>query len=640
MKNKFQKLTCLIIPFLLVACGASGAELSSSSSKTSRSSSQKSSSDRTSSERSTFNWSSSREPSSSSQKSSSTVAPHEHVWSSEWTYDDNNHWHACTVEGCNQKSDSAAHTYGEWQEVNLGTFLNDTQYQHSNVKMKTCSACGQFKLDDVNVLPEVRFVSDVPEEIEFATIAKSTDTDRPEVDGRLTITNVADSFKKTDVACTMKVRGNQTAGFPKKGFRIKLGGAMNLLGLNGGQKYKKWVLLADAKDSCIVRTAMGLSVSKAICVEDNVWVSDFTPVSVYLNDTYWGFYLLAEQKEAKEGRINVPVPAKNYTGIDIGYNFELDHYAEDEPKKADGGDPTFTLDYGNKFTRNSYSIENSLANFGPTTSYTINSDITDGPANTAINPNNSNQVKFIRDRMQALFEVLYQAAVNKKPYTIGNDDTDTAHYNKAYAASGKSIRECIEDNFDLDTWACGFIINAFSCPPDVGYSSFYMSFDNSATGAKKLRYDNPWDFDSNFGNRNNFITTADTSSGGKDPYYMDRTSNMWLQYLSKLDFFMNVVKEKWNKARENQAFENMFKLMRNYFKFYDYEARKNFQKWPEIKASDDNVGSYFGGELRDIFKKPSDRLKAQVETINWCAKRVNYLEKKFGGTRPDVDTGA
>ena len=270
--------------------------------------------------------------------------------------------------------------------------------------------------------------------------------------------------------------------------------------------------------------------------------------------------------------------------------------------------------------------------------YTLNSDIYDGPEGVALNPNNSNQVKFIRNRMQALFEVLYQAAIQKKAYTITGSASDPTVSN-AVAASGKTVKQCIEENFDLETWADGFIINAFACPPDLGYSSFYMSFDNSADGAKKLRFDNPWDFDSNFGNRNNFITSADSasSSGGwggssYDPYYMDRTSNMWLQYLGKLDFFMDIVKAKWNRACQNRAFERMFEMMNVYFKYYDYEARKNFQKWPEIKASDSQVGAYFSGELRDVFKDPSRRLEAQKETINWCTKRYNYLNKRWGAT--------
>ena len=122
----------------------------------------------------------------------------------------------------------------------------------------------------------------------------------------------------------------------------------NLLGLNNGKKFKKWVLFADAKDTALIRTGLGLYLSKAICQEDGIWTSDFTPVNVYLNDEYWGYYFLAEQKENKKGRINLPelddetLPL--YNGTDISYCFELDYYATNEAKKTDG-DPTFTVTY-------------------------------------------------------------------------------------------------------------------------------------------------------------------------------------------------------------------------------------------------------------------------------------------------------
>ncbi len=633
-----------MISFMAIGCSQGGA----SSSASQNNGDSKSSSTQNTSSGNGGRTSSSQAKSSSSQNKTSSVNGHIHEWETEWSYDETTHFHRC--KSCDAKKDITAHALPtEWQSVNLGEHLNDSAYRHSTIKAKVCPDCGYSKLDDADVLPRLNFQCD-PNDVNFAVTASSTDQgQRPEVSGTFTLDNVGSEFAFENVEGTMKVRGNQTAGFPKKGFRIKFKKARNMLDLNNGtgSGYKKWVLLADAKDSCIIRTGIGLTTSRAIAQGTAVWASNIYPVSVYLNGTYWGYYYLAEQKESKTGRINLPTVVDKYEGTDIGYCFELDHYAEDEPKKPDGGDPTFTLDYGDKFTRNSYSIESSLANFGPTTTYTMNSDITDVAVGegTPVNEKNSNQVKFIRDRMQALFEVLYQAAIKNKAYTVGNDPADTTKYNKAYAVSGKTVEQCIKDNFDLEAWAVGFIINAFSCPPDVGYSSFYMSFDNSANGAKKLRFDNPWDFDSNFGNRNNFITSADSASGGQwggsmDPYYMDRTSNMWLQYLGKLNFFMDVVKTKWNQVRENQVFENMFKLMRNYFKYYDYEARKNFTKWPEIKASDDNVGSYFGGELRDVFKDPKKRKDAQVETINWCSKRVNYLEKKFGGNRPNVNTGA
>ena len=149
----------------------------------------------------------------------------------------------------------------------------------------------------------------------------------------------------------MKVRGNQTAGFDKKGFQIKFDKKQSMLGLNGNKKFKKWVLLADAKDTTISRSALGLELSKGVIADDSkVWSTDYTPVSVYLNNTYWGMYMLAEAKEVKDGRINLPEPEEDVidpetgeettvpiTTTAIGYNFELDYYARNEAQKGAEG---------------------------------------------------------------------------------------------------------------------------------------------------------------------------------------------------------------------------------------------------------------------------------------------------------------
>ncbi len=499
----------------------------------------------------------------------------------------------------------------------------------ANNSSSNAPASSSAKTQYTPVLPELRFTSNVPEEISFATTATKDDLDRPSVAGKLSITNVEGDLGKTDLDCTMKVRGNQTAGWSKKAFTIKLESKDNLLGLNKSKKFKKWVLLADAKDTTLIRSAAGLYISKAISKHDSkVWTADFTPVSVYLNNQYWGYYYLADQKEVKSNRIDLPAPEDNYTGVDIGYCFELDYYGKDEPKKADHGDPTFNLDYGNMFTRSSYNIESSLANFGPTTTYTMLSDITDGPADAAVNATNSNQVAFMQARLQALFTVLYQATQNH---------AKTINENNQVVDFDGTVEEAIRANFDLATWTDGFIINAFTCPPDVGYSSFYMSFE------KKLRFDCPWDFDSNFGNRRDFITTANSSSGGNqwggsgyDPYYMDRTSNMWLQYLGKLDFFMNDVKAKWNTVRQDESFEDMFHMMRTYWNTYDGEIQHNHEKWPVNDAAENNSFD----EIREPYKYVRNYKEAEAETISWCEKRINYLENRWApeAHRPGVNT--
>lgn len=497
------------------------------------------------------------------------------------------------------------------------------------------------------VIPELKFTSDVASEINFATTATKSDLSRPEVKGKFTLTNCDDTYKKTDVVGTMKVRGNQTAGWAKKGFRIKFDSKLNLLGLNEGRKFKKWILLADAKDTTLSRTALGLYVAKGIVKdEDNVWVSDYTPVNVYLNNEYWGFYYLCEQKEVKSGRVNLPEPAENTTSVNIGYCFELDHYADSagspneasEVAKGKDGDPTFRVKYSPKMEQGRPS--GPLAT-GQVNTYTMLSDITDCTepdkhceadytnvqnngqlSNNSQQRSNSNQLDFIRDRVEALYQVLYQAAVNKTAKEINE--------NNQVVNSTKTVQQVMDQHFNLASWVDGYILHAFTVAPDLGYSSFYMSYDNSASGDKKLRFDVPWDFDSNFGNRNNFYVNAEGDT------YVENTYNTWMYLFSKLEFFKNMVKTKWNQLREEKLFENMFKMLNAHFADHDGEIKRDHQKWPKNDAADMNINNF--DEIREPYKDPAKYKEAEEETINWCAKRVNFLEKKWGNNRPNVST--
>ena len=493
-------------------------------------------------------------------------------------------------------------------------------------------------------LPQIRVTfSKTDPNANFATVATKSDLTRPEVDGKISITNVGDSYAKTDVPCTFKVRGNQTANWSKKAFRIKLSNKANLLGLNGGKKFKKWVLLADAKDTTLIRSAAGFYLARSVIQEgDKVWTSDYTPVTVYLNDEYWGMYYLAEQKEVKEGRVQLE-EAEGNTSIEIGYCFELDHYADSagspdeasEIRKGAEGDPTFRMKYAPEMVQGR--PQGPLAT-GQVNTYTMLSDISDGPTNehvqadytnvqnngqlsqNSVKTSNSAQLSFIRARMEASYTVLYQAAMKNKAYEI-NDQNEAV-------ISTKSVQEVMNQHFNLNAWADGYIINGFSVPPDLGYSSFYMSYDNTPTGDHKLRYDVPWDFDSNFGNRNNFYVNADGDE------YVNNTYNTWLFLLSKLSFFKDIVKTKWNKLRDDKVFEGMFDMMKTFWKDNDGEIRKNHEKWPQNDAAHQPPNNF--DEIRNPYKDPAQYKEAEAETLSWCVKRVNYLEKQWGKNRANI----
>ena len=600
-----------MMPFLLIGCSVLPENSSSSVNKASGTS---------------VNSSGQTSKDSSASKTSTSSTGHTHVWATTWSYDSRNHWHACRGSGCEEVKDLASHTFGDWENVtSVSSLPTELKYAYANITRKRkCTVCDYMEVDGTNILPEIRFNFDPTDEhADFATVATKSDISRPEVKGTITVTNCDEQYQMTDVVAGMKVRGNQTAGWAKKGFRIKFDKKQNVLGLNGGQKYKKWILLADAKDTCLIRSALGLSLSNTITKDDDkVWAADYTPVTVYLNNQYWGYYYLAEQKEVKEGRINLPEPEEYYDGVDIGYCFELDHYARSEPgenQKGVDGDPSFEVTYRPQMVRGT--ITGNLAAGGITT-YTLLSDIPDKSTTVYTTEKNSVQVAWIDKRVEALYEILYYASKNN----VAKDIND----NNEVVSTTLSVRETIEKNFDLNAWAEGIIINAYSCPPDLGYSSFYMSFDNSPTGDKKLRFDCPWDFDSNFGNRKNFIVNA-------DELYMNSTHNMWIQLIYGLNFFVNdYVKPKWNALREAEVFEDMFHMMNQYFTDYDAEIKRNHYKWPQNDAAHMPPNNF--DEIRSPFEDPAKYKDAEAETIRWCSRRVNYLESVWGTGRPDVNT--
>ena len=657
MKNVLQKITCLMIAFMVVGCGQAPSSDKAPESQASTSVAPSSQSEQTPT--------SSTSPTSSEQApSSAATSQHEHLWASAYEYDETNHWHKCRYSNCTEVNDLEPHDFSEPAEVNPGSLSGADKYAYAIPKAKTCKKCGYTVLTEgTNLLPELHFdfketnTAGDPQEVEFMNIAKKNDIKRPEVEGTYTLTNCpVSSMNFSKVPGTMKVRGNQTAGWAKKGFRIKFDKKRNVLGLNNGGKWKKWVLLADAKDTCLIRTDLGLYISRQVCQdEDQIWVCDCTPVTVYLNGEYWGYYYLAEQKEVKPddtGIQRVRLPEAEGDSVEIGYCFELDHYADaagsnddsSEIAKGVDGDPTFRMRYIPEIKQGSPS--GPLAT-GKVYTYTMLSDITDGPSdvhvqadyskvenggwnnagapsNGATKTSNSAQLSFIRDRMELLYQVLYNAAINNAAKEISDSGE--------IVSSTKTVEEVIRQYFDVASWVDCSIIMAVVIPPDLGYSSFYMSYDNTPTGDHKLRFDCPWDFDSNFGNRNNFYVD------GKTDTYVENTFNTWIYLFNKIAFFKNAVKAKWNALRDAQVFEGAISMIKERFTVYDAEIHRNHYKWPQNDAAHQPPNNF--DEIRNPYKDPAQYKEAEAETIKWLANRINYLETKWGSGHTNISTTA
>ena len=70
-------------------------------------------------------------------------ATHTHTWSTEWSSDEDNHWHACTGEDCDAVNDEAAHTWDGGEVTTPATF------EAPGVMTYTCTVCDATKTEDI-----------------------------------------------------------------------------------------------------------------------------------------------------------------------------------------------------------------------------------------------------------------------------------------------------------------------------------------------------------------------------------------------------------------------------------------------------------------------------------------------------------
>lgn len=150
-------------------------------------------------------------------------------------------------------------------------------------------------------------------------------------------------YKDLDsVSAGIRVRGNSTSAKPKRPYRIKFDKKQSLFGL---KKNKSWALLADYMDASKMKNHMAFSFSKMLRGEN-----EFTPqpnhVEVYLNGDYLGLYLLTENIDEKEGRMDLGVEDGYFTSLfDEDNRFDLNDFPLMYERDASApGDPKSVLD--------------------------------------------------------------------------------------------------------------------------------------------------------------------------------------------------------------------------------------------------------------------------------------------------------
>ena len=415
------------------------------------------------------------------------------------------------------------------------------------------------------------------------------------VDATVSVSDCEDEYLMDDVSAEVKVRGNATLNYEKKPIRIKFSKKQNMLGLNEGEKYKNWVLLADYKDISLSNNAAAFFLGNLILGSDGYYCTDFCSVEVYLNGQYWGAYLLVEQQEAKDGRTSATEVPDDYTGFDIGYLFEYDgYYTQEGTSYLDGGegDPTFTMSYP------------AGAIYRGGIGYTVKSDLY-----------TKDQLDFLRNYLNNAFYIAYEA-------TKGNYYKFDENYNVVKDTAVTSDKEALSRVIDLQSLVDVYILNEICCDLDVDWSSFYLSLDLSAEGSKRIIFEAPWDWDSCFGLRFDVDAAVPDAKG----MYASTRNNPWIRLVTGEDWFWDMVREKWSEMKKYHVLDRTINLIRDQKSLYAEDYIANNQRWSNRITQGNHEANDILNSFRDV--NTAQALAADY-LINWLNNRFTYLDSQW-----------
>ncbi len=423
------------------------------------------------------------------------------------------------------------------------------------------------------------------------------------------------------LTANVKVRGNWTTNYEKKPLRIKFDEPQNMLGLNDGADMKNWLLLAEYKDRSMLRNKTIFSIANELYAEDGYYCTDAEFVEVYINDQYWGVYLLAEQQQINKDRVDITEAEEGYEGTDIGYFLEFDgyFYTEDELQRfhVDYNDnaPLTPYDGNGGGGRTSTCLPENQRDPCKDVGFTIKSDIY-----------SEAQRDFIANFVNCVYKIMYEAAYNDVAYVFNSD------YSAIEISEDITPQQAVEAVVDTKSLALAYIINELGCDADIYWSSFFMSVDFGPDGNKKLTFEAPWDFDSGVGNKarcetgRGFYASNIVPDVNGGPYHGGEyeTVNPWLVVLAYEDWYQQIIKECWTEAYDNGVFDRALEMIENDKIAYADEFTRNYGRWSNMQR-----GNEIESELCFKAKACLTHEAAANYLKEWLTTRIGFMNEHW-----------
>ena len=414
-----------------------------------------------------------------------------------------------------------------------------------------------------------------------------------------TLSNCDESFAFEGIGVNIRARGNSTFGAPKKPFRLKFDKKQGMLGLNGGQKYKSWVLMADYYDGSMLRTYGTFKFAKAL-MENVYYSSDCTHVEVYLNGEYRGVYLLCEQTQINRGRVDIPEMEEGDTSVEQGYLMIGVGGQVDEPELITVR-PEINVTDRTGQTRYYGGINFTLS--GGT--YT------------------QEQKDYVARYVSGVYKVVAYAVYENQYYNLSRDGELTPKRKFEWAKTDEERQiETVSAVFNIESAVSMCILDEICKNLDA--MAFNMYVDLSPEGDGVLTLAAPWDFD--FSMANTHYSTTHSYSGFYATNFSESEGvrvNAWYVMLGSIPWFEDMIREHW---QENYTeLKAVVSDMISVNNAYDAAFNRDWDRWG--KPIERVLIHHHAGSDLSTFGEHAD---AGNFVTDWLTLRLWWLNKQWG----------
>ena len=419
-----------------------------------------------------------------------------------------------------------------------------------------------------------------------------------------TLSECDEVFAFENVGVNIRARGNSTFHAPKKPFRLKFDQKQEMLGLNGGNAYKSWVLMADYYDGSMLRTFGTFKFAKAL-MENKYYSSDCAHVEVYINGDYRGVYLLCEQTQINRGRVDIPEMEEGDTSVEQGYLMIGVGGQVDEPELITVRPE---IDITDREGRTRY--------YGG-----INFTLSGGTYTAA-------QKAYVADYVSGVFKVVAYAVYENRYYDLSRDGTLTRKTNFEWAKTSEEKQiETVSAVFNIEAAVSMCILDEICKNLDA--MAFNMYVDLSPEGDGVLTLAAPWDFD--FSMANTHYATTHSYTGFYATNFSESEGirvNPWFVMLGSIPWFEEMICQQW---QENYVdLQTVVSEMISVNYAYDEAFDRDWERWGE--ASHRSLIHHHATADLLTFEAHFD---AGRFVTDWLTHRLRWLNRQWGDGTDD-----